>query len=288
MSGPDVSTARPPEVLVCGHVTLDRVGAALVPGGSAYYAGRAAAALGARVRVVTAAGPDFPAAALSGLEARVQPAPCTTVFENVHLAAGGRAQRVLRAAPPLDLAALEPGWRAPDVLHLAPVLGETPAGPPAGVRARLVGLGAQGLVRRVGDAGRVEQPRWEPDAAALAGVDVVFLGEDDLRGQGDLVARLAPLVPTVVVTRGARGCEVLAGGRIARVGVHPAREVDPVGAGDVFAAGFLVGRARGLAPVDAARLGAAAASIVVEGIAGAALDRVGEAEARMAAVPVLG
>jgi hypothetical protein len=46
--------------LVCGHVTLDRVAGGLVPGGSAYYAAHALAALGAEVRVLTAAGPDYP------------------------------------------------------------------------------------------------------------------------------------------------------------------------------------------------------------------------------------
>ena len=50
-----------PIALVCGHATLDRVGGALVAGGSAYYAAHALAALGARVRVLTAAGPDLPA-----------------------------------------------------------------------------------------------------------------------------------------------------------------------------------------------------------------------------------
>lgn len=276
-----------PDVLVCGHVTLDRAAGGLVPGGSAYYASRAALGLGARVRAFTAAAPDFPADALRGVEALVVPAPRTTVFENVHAPDGARVQRVEAAAPPLDLASLPPAWRAPDVLHLAPVLAETPAGPPATLRARVTGLGVQGLVRRVAADGRVEQPRWDPPRPALAGVDVAFVGEDDLRGQGDLVARLAAAVPVVVLTHGAAGCELLAEGRVRRVGVFPAREVDPTGAGDVFAAGFLVGRARGLDLVAAARLGAAAASIVVEGAGGAALDRMGEAEARAARVPVL-
>jgi hypothetical protein len=62
------------------------------------------------------------------------------------------------------------------------------------------------------------------------------VGEDDLRGQGDLVARLAAVVPIVVFTaaRRLRGDR----GRPARPrGVFPTREVDPTGAGDVFAAG---------------------------------------------------
>jgi sugar/nucleoside kinase (ribokinase family) len=63
--------------------------------------------------------------------------------------------------------------------------------------------------------------------------------------------------------------------------------VDPTGAGDVFAAGYLFAIAGGAEPVEAARLGAAAASIVVEGVGGERLDRVGEAFERARSVPVL-
>jgi sugar/nucleoside kinase (ribokinase family) len=115
---------------------------------------------------------------------------------------------------------------------------------------------------------------------------VAVLGEDDVRGQGDLVARLADVVPVVAFTQGRLGCEVIVRGRTRRVGVHPAVEIDPTGAGDVFAAGFLMGLARGAEPVEAARLGAAAASFVVEGLGGAELPRVEGAWTRAARVPV--
>jgi sugar/nucleoside kinase (ribokinase family) len=70
------------------------------------------------------------------------------------------------------------------------------------------------------------------------------------------------------------------------VGIYPAREVDPTGAGDVFAAAFLTGMARGLDPVEAARLGAAAASIAVEGRATESLGRLADAPGRAVHVPV--
>lgn len=276
-----------PVALVCGHVTLDRAPEGLRPGGSVTYAGLAWRALGARVRVLTAAGPDFPAEALGGLEVLPVPSPRTTVFENRHAADGSRTQRVEAAAVRLDPAQLPPAWREADVLHLAPVLGELDvAAFRAAVRARLVGLGMQGLVRVVAPGGAVTQPPLALDPAALRGVDVAFLGDDDLAGQGDLVARIAAIVPLVVLTHGARGCEVLDGGRSRWVGIHPAHEVDPTGAGDVFAAGFLLALARGASPLEAARLGAAAGSIAVEGRGIAALARVAEAPQRATRVPI--
>src|SRR5512142_1161790 len=113
-----------PRVLVCGHVTLDRYGDALLPGGSAYYAGHAYRALGARVGIATAAGADLPPDALAGLSAIVAPAERTTSFENRYGVDGRRTQVVRAVAPPLRPAALPPAWRAADVLHLAPVVGE--------------------------------------------------------------------------------------------------------------------------------------------------------------------
>ncbi|MFO0583783.1 MAG: PfkB family carbohydrate kinase [Anaeromyxobacter sp.] len=278
----------PITALHVGHVTLDRRGDGLVPGGSAWFAARALLALGASPRLATAAGPDHPADALHGLPAAVAPAPATTIFENVHGPDGRRRQRVLAAAPPLSPDALPPGpaWRRVDVLHLAPVLDElVPAAWVEAVEARVVGLGVQGLLRRLAPDGTVLQPAWTP--GDLRGVGVVFVGEDDLAGQDGLVERLRAAVPVVVLTRAARGCEVHAGGRIVRVGAFPAREVDPTGAGDAFAAGWLLAAAEGAGPVEAARLGAAAGSIAVEGVGGAALGRMGEARERARAVPVL-
>ncbi len=303
-----------PSVLLAGHVTLDRHGTALVPGGAVTYCALAYAGLGARVRVVSAAGPDFPAAALGSAEVAFEPAfepagppggsslpvarrgpgrggpaaATTTTFENLYDAAGRRTQRVLAAAPALDPAHIPPAWREADLLHLAPILAEVDlAAFRRAVRARFTGLGVQGWVRRLEPDGAVSQPRWEPGREELAGVDAAVLGEDDLEGQGDLVGRLARHVPVVAFTHGRRGCEVIVRGRTWKVGIHPAREVDPTGAGDVFSAGFFLALAGGAPPAEAARLGAAAASICVEGLGPSALARVAEARARAALVPLL-
>jgi len=218
------------------------------------------------------------------------PARATTLFHNQYGAGGARVQRVEARAGALEPGSLPPGWRRPDVLHLVPVLDElSPAAFRAALQPRLTGLCAQGLLRRVtpgGADGLVLQPPWDPPAELLAAVDVVVLGEDDVRGQGDLVARLARAVPIVAFTLGAQGCELIERGRSRRVGAYPVREVDPTGAGDVFAAGFLFALAGGAAPVEAARLGAAAASFVVEGVGGENLPAVRGAFARVAGVEV--
>ncbi|GEO99019.1 adenosine kinase [Methylobacterium haplocladii] len=70
-----------------------------------------------------------------------------------------------------------------------------------------------------------------------------------------------------LVTRSAEGALVVKGGEVRAVEAFPVREVvDTTGAGDLFAAGFLAGHARGLDNVASARLGALAAAEVIEHI----------------------
>lgn len=52
-------------------------------------------------------------------------------------------------------------------------------------------------------------------------------------------ARWARAVPVLVVTRGAGGADLWQGAHHEHFPAFPAREVDPTGAGDVFAAAFL-------------------------------------------------
>ena len=69
------------------------------------------------------------------------------------------------------------------------------------------------------------------------------------------------------MTRSSEGAYVVKGGEVRTVEAAPVREiVDTTGAGDLFAAGFLAGHARGLDYVASARLGALAAAEVIQHI----------------------
>jgi sugar/nucleoside kinase (ribokinase family) len=72
------------------------------------------------------------------------------------------------------------------------------------------------------------------------------------------------------------------------MGVHPTVAVDPTGAGDTFAAAFLLSLARGDGIGHSARLASAAASIVIEGEGGTELRRLGESGRRADRVPLAG
>ena len=76
--------------------------------------------------------------------------------------------------------------------------------------------------------------------------------------------RLAALVEVAAVTRGAEGSVVIRGAERVAVPAYPVDKViDTTGAGDQYAAGFLLGLARGLPLSAAGRLGSLAASEVI-------------------------
>jgi sugar/nucleoside kinase (ribokinase family) len=102
-------------------------------------------------------------------------------------------------------------------------------------------------------------------------VDIVFANERELRSlyqTADFDTALSALredAKLAVVTRSEKGCIVATRERTEMIPAYPVeRVVDATGAGDLFAAGFLVGQARGADLRTAARLGALAAAEVIQ------------------------
>lgn len=102
-------------------------------------------------------------------------------------------------------------------------------------------------------------------------IDILFANEAELAamtGSEDLDTGLAALsakVATLIVTRSERGAVAVRGDERASISAEPIeRLVDTTGAGDLFAAGFLAGEARGLGLEASLRLGAIAAAEVIQ------------------------
>lgn len=122
-------------------------------------------------------------------------------------------------------------------------------------RGRRVSLDGQGLVRpaRTGPL----QLGGAADPGVLRHVSILKLAEEEaqaLLGEADEPSLRSLGVPEIVVTRGSQGSLVFADGGLTEI---PAQRVpgsiDPTGAGDAFAAAYLVARSSGHAPTAAAR-----------------------------------
>ncbi|MFB7214550.1 sugar kinase [Streptomyces sp. NPDC056255] len=134
---------------------------------------------------------------------------------------------------------------------------------------------------------------WVDDAAAtvLLGLarraDITFVGLDEAQALwGDgltdafAVRDLLPQPPVLVVKDGARAATAFDGSDVHTVPAPRVEVIEPVGAGDAFAAGFLAGLLRGEEPVRALRLGhlTAGAALRVTGDHGPLPDRARLAE----------
>src|SRR5215469_7334954 len=120
----------------------------------------------------------------------------------------------------------------------------------------------------------VDRYRDEFLALMRAGtVDIVFANESELHSlymTSDFDAALKQLRNDVnlgIVTRSEKGCMVISPEDAVAAPAFPVKQVvDTTGAGDLFAAGFLFGLARGAGHARAARLGALAAAEVIQHI----------------------
>ena len=173
------------------------------------------------------------------------------------------------AASAIDGPALERLWPEVDWLHVS--------GSSLGFGAPMAHAIEATAARVSASGGRISlDPNLRPDAdagalartARLAGLaDVVFPSEGELAAlglaTGDLVRRGA----LVCATHGPEGA-TLEGGAVGpdpvAVPAPPAREVDPTGAGDTFAAAFVAALRAGAEPVSAARSACAVAARSVE------------------------
>ncbi|MHB1131237.1 MAG: PfkB family carbohydrate kinase [Chloroflexota bacterium] len=278
-----------PSFLVVGHVTKDLYprpnGATYDLGGGATYAALAARRLEQpQVALLTRADPEVAARLtllLEGVAIHCLPAAATTTFRNEY-AAGKRRQQLLDVAPPIDIADVPAAWRGAPVVLLAPVAGELPANLVDAFPQALLGLALQGWLRHRGADGLVEPAPWGEASAALARADVVVLSEEDVAGNEALVAQYAAQTRLLALTRGAGGASIYWRGRRNHSPAFAARELDPTGAGDVFAAALLIACSQGQEPLAAARFAHCAASFAVEAAGPAGVPRLEQVMARLA------
>jgi sugar/nucleoside kinase (ribokinase family) len=114
--------------------------------------------------------------------------------------------------------------------------------------------------------------RWRAELLDFiaTSADVVLANEAELAAlfetqHFDAAAdRLAAMVEIAAITRGPDGSVIISGADRVRVAAVPGvKVVDTTGAGDQYAAGFLLGLARGLSLEDAGKLGSLAAAEVI-------------------------
>ncbi|HYI48505.1 MAG TPA: adenosine kinase [Allosphingosinicella sp.] len=188
------------------------------------------------------------------------------------------AQRTMNtfrgAAHELDAGALDADQiRDAAILYLEAYLWRS-AGPRAAMEQAMAIAHEAGrkVAFTLSDIACIKPHRAEMIAMLEAGaIDLLFANENEITELADIadreqaIAAIQDKVPSLVVTCGSEGALAVEGGRrasvpIARLGTGV---VDTTGAGDLFAAGFLVGQAQGRSLEDSLRIGSIAAAEVI-------------------------
>lgn len=239
MSADDAYGPPAIDFLSIGHICHDLTPNGKVVGGAAAYTAALAAALGCRTAIVTSAAPeDDWQAVFPTIRIHQKPARSTTVFENVYTPQG-RMQMIHAVADSLTDRDVPAGWRRPAIVHLGPIANEVD---PTLVRLfsnSMIGVGPQGWMRRWHEDGRVFHVPWDSVADVVPFAAVTFLSLEDLVRAEDL-ATYQKTAGVLVVTDGRHGCTVYFHGEAREFPAVPVDVVDTTGAGDLFAAAYLV------------------------------------------------
>jgi len=253
---------REPRLLVIGHLAKDQMRHGFTTGGTAAYAALTAVRMGFTVAVVTSAGPDLdPETELPGVRVHVVPSAESTVFVNDY-GPDARIQTVKGVAAPITVTDFPPALRSATAVLLGPLVGEVGAGVRGVVQGSVVMASLQGWLRAWDERGRVRPVSWD-GTGLLPQVDAAIASADDVLEEA-LFEPWSEMVPVLIVTEGSRGARINVAGRWNRVEPFRSQEVDPTGAGDVFAAAYLLRFCETRDPLVSARFASCAAGLSVE------------------------
>lgn len=277
-------TGNAPDFLTIGHVTRDvRPDGSFALGGTVTFAALTAYRLGLVAAIVTCASAEW----LESIPAQVpeiglagHTSPETTTFVNTY-SAGFRTQYLQARAGELTAADIPASWLAASIVLFGPLdqeftpalLRDFPRRP-----GSILAATPQGWLRRWDAGGRVWPSPWTTAGEVLPLLDALILSHDDLlpfaggnrAGTDAILSEWSMRVPLLVATDGRHGATLFQHGHRETFPAYPTVEVDPTGAGDVFATAFLVHLSRYRDPRQAVAFANCVASLSIEqeGIAG--------------------
>lgn len=235
----ELLSVEPVDYLIIGHITQDITPKGLVIGGTASYASLTAKAFGIKVGIVTACRSDLNLDQLAGIQIVRKDSSYTSTFENIYTPAG-RIQHVHHVADQIQLVDIPPQWRNAPIVHLGPIAREISSDIADAFPHALLGITPQGWLREWDEEGTVSFCNWPDAESVLSHAKVAVMSIEDVRGDEEVVTEFASILPILVVTEGAKGCRVYWNGDVRNFRPPLEEEVDPVGAGDIFATSFFI------------------------------------------------
>jgi len=250
---------EPVDYLVIGHIAHDLTPQGPRLGGTVAYSALTARALGLRVGIVTAAGPETSLESLNDITVISLDSPQSTTFENIYTG-HGRIQYLRAQATKVDFDSVPDSWRRASIIHLGPIANEMDSVLPKSFSPALLGLTPQGWMRKWDTENRVSSREWTGAEPALSQAGAVVISREDVDGNDELIEHMAHQTRVLAVTEGAAGSVLYWHGDRRRFRAPEVPEVDATGAGDIFAAAFFIRLFNTRDPWEAARFATLVAS----------------------------
>ncbi|MEM6319550.1 MAG: PfkB family carbohydrate kinase [Bacteroidota bacterium] len=228
------------DYLCIGHICQDVVPNGSILGGTAAYCSIAAHQLGKKVGILTSFADDFQFSdSFESIPLHRLASAQTTIFENVY-SGNHRTQYLHQRALSIHSNHLPYEWTNPSIVHLAPIADEVDF---SLIHAfspdTLVAATPQGWMRQWDPATGKVSPKVF-DWTQLRSIDILIISEEDLAGYESALPQIVAQIPLVVLTKGKQPAEVYYQNQLCTFPVYPTQAVDPTGAGDTFAVGFLL------------------------------------------------
>ena len=271
------------EYLVVGHICFDYTPLGVMWGGTALFGAITALRLGARVRVLTSMPHDTVRQVLpDAVEVHNLDTPIALTFRHEFTESGFREQYITSVARALHASDVPDAWRGMGLVHFGPLAQEIGHDLLGAFDGALRGASVQGWLRQWhGEEGHVQPLSPEQMLVWAPSVECSFLSEEDIGSTRELIDLYRRKHRVVVLTDGAHGATVYEGTRAVRVPAYPVHEIDANGAGDVFAAAFLLRYRETEDALEAARFATVVASFHVEHIGTEGLPTREQAEDRL-------
>ena len=248
------------DLVVLGHVSVDHIifprkEEILLPGGAAAAVATSAALAGARVGLVTKVGEDFPeewmeklASLLDVRGVQILPGKTIHIYMIYHEDGSVDAPVDMGVAEKMGETPIPEEYMGAEVFHIAPIPPEEQLKAVKRLEGKRISLdfnptymddyrGKRDLMRKILSRAEVVFPN-EREALVITRAESVEEAAEVLHDWGAKI---------VVITRGERGVLVYDGQfrEFPALPIRPEEIVDPTGAGDAFAGGFLAGYSRG-------------------------------------------
>lgn len=256
-----------PTYLCIGHCCHDLLDKKNILGGTASYSSIAARKLGATAAILTSVGRDFEFYDIfknKNIDFHAKKADKTTVFENIYDIHGKRTQYLHARAAVLLPEDVPKKWLKTPIVQFCMIADEVDFAVLECFPNSLKGATIQGWLRQWDNTGKISPKPM--DWAQLSALDIVIMSDADMAGFESALPSIISTVKIVVITQGAEGATVFHKAQAAHFPSYPVVEIDSTGAGDVFAAAFLIKYGETQDVAQATAYAHTAASFVVEGV----------------------